>query len=104
MKTISGASSKHDATKLATSLAMMHATLESTTDAILVTHEANYVTEFKEKYEAVGNSAQHDGNGACLRFVGLRRPAIERPSRNFRDITQRKRAEDALANEKRVLE
>jgi PAS domain-containing protein len=36
--------------KLATSLAMMHATLESTTDAILVTDEANYVREFNEKY------------------------------------------------------
>ena len=36
--------------ELATALAMMHATLESTTDAILVTDEANYVREFNEKY------------------------------------------------------
>ena len=33
------------ADELATALAMMHATLESTTDAILVTDEANYVRE-----------------------------------------------------------
>ena len=38
------------ADELATALAMMHATLESTTDAILVTDEANYVREFNEKY------------------------------------------------------
>jgi hypothetical protein len=39
MKTMSGVS-RHGATELATSLAMMHATLESTTDAILVTDAA----------------------------------------------------------------
>ena len=38
------------ADELATALAIMHATLESTTDAILVTDEANYVREFNEKY------------------------------------------------------
>src|ERR1700758_1129184 len=46
---MSGAS-EHSVTELATALAMMHATLESTTDAILVTDEANYVREFNEKY------------------------------------------------------
>src|SRR5262245_60723644 len=38
------------ADELATALAIMHAALESTTDAILVTDEANYVSEFNEKY------------------------------------------------------
>ena len=38
-----GASGEHGAEELATALAMMHATLESTTDAILVTDEANYI-------------------------------------------------------------
>src|SRR5262245_47135001 len=36
--------------ELATALAMMHATLESTTEAILVTDETNYVSQFNEKY------------------------------------------------------
>src|SRR4029453_3964214 len=45
-----GASGEHDAEELATALAMMHATLESTTDAILVTDEANYIREFNEKH------------------------------------------------------
>src|SRR5258708_10221476 len=48
-RAMSGAS-EHSVTELATALAMMHATLESTTDAILVTDEANYVREFNEKY------------------------------------------------------
>jgi PAS domain-containing protein len=38
------------ASELATSLAIMHATLESTTDAILVTDGANCVRHFNEKY------------------------------------------------------
>src|SRR4029077_11141172 len=42
--------SEHSVTELATSLARMHAAIESTTDAILVTDEANYVREFNEKY------------------------------------------------------
>ena len=42
--------SEHSVTELASALAMMHATLESTTDAVLVTDEANYVREFHEKY------------------------------------------------------
>src|SRR6478609_5482439 len=46
----SGVSGEQDADELASALAMMHATLESTTDAILVTDEANYVREFNEKY------------------------------------------------------
>src|SRR5262245_21609512 len=48
-RAMSGAS-EHSVTELATALAMMHATLESTTDAILVTDEANYMREFNEKY------------------------------------------------------
>src|SRR5512132_2773281 len=43
-------SGEQGADELATALAMMQATLESTTDAILVTDEANYVREFNEKY------------------------------------------------------
>src|SRR6476620_8591165 len=39
-----------NADELAKSLAMMHATLESTTDAILVTDESNQVRAFNEKY------------------------------------------------------
>src|SRR5712671_3905395 len=45
-----GVSGEQGADELATALAIMHATLESTTDAILVTDEANYVREFNEKY------------------------------------------------------
>jgi two-component system sensor histidine kinase/response regulator len=48
-RAMSGASG-HSATELVTSLAMMHATLESTTDAILVTDETNCVREFNERY------------------------------------------------------
>ena len=40
-RAMSGAS-EHSVTELASALAMMHATLEYTTDAILVTDEANY--------------------------------------------------------------
>jgi PAS domain S-box-containing protein len=129
----------------------MHATLESTTDAILVTDEANYVTEFNEKYVKFWGIPPHimisahanelwnytspqlkDPVGYLARIqeiVSASPPetfdvlqlkdgrAFERNSaiqlikqRNvgrvwsFRDITQRKRAQDALANEKRVLE
>ena len=45
-----GISGEPGADELATALAMMHAALESTTDAILVIDEANYVREFNEKY------------------------------------------------------
>src|SRR4029077_325452 len=45
-----GGSGEQEADELATALAVMHATLESTTDAILVTDEANYIGEFNEKY------------------------------------------------------
>ena len=140
-----------DADELATSLAMMHATLESTTDAILVTDEANCVREFNEKYTKLWEIPPHmmvsahatelwdyvspqlkDPAGYLARIqeiVALSPPetfdvlqlkdgrVFERNSavqlikqRNvgrvwsFRDITQRKRAEDALANEKKVLE
>jgi PAS domain S-box-containing protein len=137
--------------ELATALAMMHATLESTTDAILVTDEANYVWEFNEKYvnlwgipphimvsahaselwnyvsaqlkDAVGYLARIDqivASAAPETFDVLQLKdgrVLERNSAiqlikqqnigrvwGFRDITQRKRAQDALANEKSVLE
>src|SRR5246127_4305785 len=149
-RAMSGAS-EHSVTELATALAMMHATLESTTDAILVTDEANYVREFNEKYvrfwgipphmmvsahagelwsyvspqlkDPIGHLARiHEiiASSAAETFDVLELKdgrVFERHSsiqlikqRNvgrvwsFRDITQRKRAEDALANEKRVLE
>lgn len=139
------------ADELATALAMMHATLESTTDAILVTDEANYVREFNEKYVKFWGIPPHvmisahiselwkyispqlkDPTGYLARVheiiasaspdtfdvlqlkdgrVFERNSAIQLiKQRNvgrvwsFRDITRRKRAQDALANEKRVLE
>jgi len=148
---VTSGASAHAADELATSLAMMHATLESTTDAILVTDEANYVREFNEKYiklwgipphmmvsahatelwdyispqlkepsgwltrvqEIVASSAPETFDVLQLKDgrVFERNSAIQLiKQRNvgrvwsFRDITQRKRAEDALANEKRVLE
>jgi len=148
--TISGGSSD-SAIELAASLAMMHATLESTTDAILVTDEVNYVREFNEKYIKLWEIPPHmmvsahatelwnyispqmkDPTGYLARIEEIvassapetfdvlelkdgrvfeRNSAIQLiKQRNvgrvwsFRDITQRKRAEDALANEKRVLE
>jgi PAS domain S-box-containing protein len=140
-----------NAAEPATSLAMMRATLESTTDAILVTDETNRVRVFNEKYiklwgippdmmasahatelwdyispqlkdparylarvqEIVTSSAIE--NFALLelkdgRFFELNSAIqlVEQRSFgrvwSFRDITQRKRAKDALANEKRVLE
>jgi PAS domain S-box-containing protein len=137
--------------ELATALAMMHAALESTTDAILVTDEANYVREFNEKYvrfwgipphmmvsahagelwsyvspqlkdpighlarihEIIASSARETFDVLELKDgrVFERNSAIQLiKQRNvgrvwsFRDITQRKRAQDALANEKKVLE
>ena len=142
---------EHSVTELATALAMMHATLESTTDAILVTDEANYVREFNEKYVKFWGIPPHmmisahaselwnyispqlkDPAGYLARVheiiasaapetfdvlqlkdgrVFERNSAIQLiKQRNvgrvwsFRDITRRKRAQDALANEKRVLE
>jgi len=139
------------ADELATTLAMMHATLESTTDAILVTDETNYVREFNEKYVKFWGIRPHmmisahaselwnhispqlkDPSGylACIHEITASSPpetfdvlelkdgrVFEQNSaiqlikqRNvgrvwsFRDITQRRRAQDALANEKRVLE
>jgi PAS domain S-box-containing protein len=146
-----GASGEHKADELATALAMMHATLESTTDAILVTDEANYIREFNEKYVKFWGIPSHmmisahaselwnyispqlkDPAGYLARVHEIIASAapetfdvlqlkdgrvFERNSavqlikqRNvgrvwsFRDITRRKRAQDALANEKRVLE
>jgi len=140
-----------NADELASALAMMHATLESTTDAILVTDEANYVREFNEKYVKFWGIPPHmmisthaselwkyispqlkDPAGYLARVheiiasaapdtfdvlelkdgrVFERNSAIQLiKQRNvgrvwsFRDITRRKRAQDALANEKRVLE
>ena len=130
---------------------MMHAALESTTDAILVIDEANYVREFNEKYVKFWGIPPHmmisahaselwnyvspqlkDPAGYLARVQEIIASAapetfdvlqlkdgrvFERNSaiqlikqRNvgrvwsFRDITQRKRAQDALANEKRVLQ
>ena len=144
-------SGEQGADELATALAMMHATLESTTDAILVTDEANYVREFNEKYVKFWGIPPHmmisahaselwnyvspqlkDPAGYLARIheivassppetfdvlqlkdgrVFERNSAIQLiKQRNvgrvwsFRDITQRRRAQDALANEKRVLE
>ena len=146
-----GVSGEQGADELATALAIMHATLESTTDAILVTDEANYVGEFNEKYLNFWGIPPHmmisahaselwnytspqlkDPAGYLARIheiiassspetfdvlelkdgrVFERNSAIQLiKQRNvgrvwsFRDITQRKRAQDALANEKRVLE
>ena len=140
-----------DTDDLTTALAIMHATLESTTDAILVTDEANYVREFNEKYVKFWGIPPHmmvsAQAGELWNYISpqLKDPAaylarlqdivascapetfdvlelkdgrvFERNSaiqlikqRNvgrvwsFRDITRRKRAQDALANEKRVLE
>lgn len=136
---------------LATSLAMMHATLESTTDAILVTDESNRVRALNEKYinlwaipaeTRTSRDADHFSRHLCQQLrdpmASLERireitasPAsesfdvlhlldgrvVERNSAvqlldqqnvgrvwSFRDITHRKRAEDALENEKKVLE
>ena len=146
-----GGSGEQGADELATALAIMHATLESTTDAILVTDEANYVGEFNEKYlnywgipphmmisahaselwnytspqlkdpvgylarihEIIASSSPETFDVLELKDgrVFERNSAIQLiKQRNvgrvwsFRDITQRKRAQDALANEKRVLE
>jgi PAS domain S-box-containing protein len=146
-----GVNGEQGADELATALAIMHATLESTTDAILVTDEANYVGEFNEKYLNYWGIPPHmmisayaselwnytnpqlkDPAGYLARIheiiassspetfdvlelkdgrVFERNSAIQLiKQRNvgrvwsFRDITQRKRAQDALANEKRVLE
>src|SRR5215510_6502429 len=137
--------------ELATALAMMHATLESTTDANLVTDEANYVREFNEKYVKFWGIPPHmmisahaselwnyispqlkDPSGYLARIheivasstpetfdvlqlkdgrVFERNSAIQLIKQrhvgrvwSFRDITRRKRAQDALANEKQVLE
>jgi PAS domain S-box-containing protein len=144
-------SGEQGADELATALAIMHATLESATDAILVTDEANYVGEFNEKYlnfwgipphmmisahaselwnytspqlkdpvgylarihEIIASSSPETFDVLELKDgrVFERNSAIQLiKQRNvgrvwsFRDITQRRRALDALANEKRVLE
>jgi PAS domain S-box-containing protein len=150
-QTHAGIGGEHTADELATALAMMHAALESTTDAILVTDEANYVREFNEKYVKFWGIPPHmmisahaselwnyispqlkDPAGYLARVheiiasaapetfdvlqlkdgrVFERNSAIQMIKQSnvgrvwsFRHITQRKRAQDALANEKRVLE
>jgi PAS domain S-box-containing protein len=150
MKDMSGASGQ-SAGELATSLAIMHATLECTTDAILVTDEANYVRHFNEKYFGLwGISSDMMVSAHANELWDYISPQLKDPARHlariqeivassaaesfdilelkdgrffernsaiqvidqrsvgrvwsFRDITKRKRAENALANEKRVLE
>src|SRR4051812_10687279 len=140
-----------NADELAKSLAMMHATLESTTDAILVTDETNQVRAFNEKYislwaippEIKASRAANDFWNCVARqlndpaaYLERIREIIASPlsesfdvlhladgrvfernsaiqlvnARNvgrvwsIRDITQRKRDEDALEHEKRVLQ
>jgi len=140
-----------DTDDLTTALAIMHATLESTTDAILVTDWANDVREFNEKYVKFWGIPPHmmvtahagelwnsispqlkDPAAYLARLQDIvascapetfdvlelkdgrvfeRNSAIQLIKQqnvgrvwSFRDITQRKRAQDALANEKRVLE
>src|SRR5215472_11850124 len=147
---MSGASTD-SANDLATALAMMHVTLESTTDAIFVTDEEKHVREFNEKYvtfwripphmmvsanatelwdyispqlkdpaeylarvhEIVASSAPETFDVLELKDgrVFERNSAVQLIKQrsvgrvwSFRDITRRKRAQDALANEKRVLE
>jgi PAS domain S-box-containing protein len=145
-------SHRRTAEELAKSLAMMHATLESTTDAILVTDEDNHVRAFNEKYahlwhvpveilagihisklwdgyispqvkdpesyitrvrEIVASSTSESYDILALKDgrVFERNSAVQLTDEHhvgrvwsFRDITQRKRNEDALAAEKRVLE
>jgi serine phosphatase RsbU (regulator of sigma subunit)/PAS domain-containing protein len=139
------------ADELATSLAMMHATLESTTDAILVTDESNRVRAFNEKCINLwavppeirtSRDANDFSNHFCRQLkdpaaslnrireiiaspagesfdvlyladgrVFERNSAIQLVDQgsvgrvwSFRDITQRKRTEAALENEKKVLE
>jgi len=140
-----------DHNELATSVVIMHATLECTTDAIFVADQENHVRQFNERFSKlwgipsgmmmgaraddlwdyisplVKDSAAHlariseivsssaaesfdllelkDGRfierNSTIQLVGQRN--VGRVW-NFRDITTRKRAENALANEKSVLE
>jgi PAS domain S-box-containing protein len=150
MKDMSGISGQ-SAGELTTSLAIMHATLECTTDAILVTDEANYVRHFNEKYfDLWGISSDMMVSAHANELWDYISPQLKDPARHlariqqivassaaesfdilelkdgrffernsaiqvidqrsvgrvwsFRDITKRKRAEKALANEKGVLE
>jgi len=141
----------HATNELATSVVAMHATLECTTDAIVVTDEQSHVRQFNQKFtklwgipsymamaaraddlwdyispqvkdsaaylarirEIVSSAASESFDLLQLndgRFVE-RNSAIQLVDQrnigrvwNFRDITKRKRAENALANEKSVLE
>ena len=137
--------------ELARSLSMMRATLESTTDAILVTDAQGAVTDFNEKFvqlwrmpREVMNTREHRKllDHICPQFAdpdtcrkridaiyALSPPesfdvleladgrVFERFSRiqfierqnvgrvwSFRDITERRRTEDALRDESRILE
>jgi PAS domain-containing protein len=71
------------ADELATALAMMHATLESTTDAILVTDETNYVREFNEKYVKFWGIPPHMLSIASSTFLSYRAIAMARRSPRF---------------------
>jgi PAS domain S-box-containing protein len=135
--------------ELAHSLAMLRATLESTTDGILVTDERGHVTDFNERYlamwrlsrEAVGSGRHRDITEAISPQFTDARPFVdrvdeiyasareetfdvleladgrvfERYSRvqivntrhvgrvwSFRDITQNRRAEEALLESERA--
>jgi PAS domain S-box-containing protein len=137
--------------ELAHSLSMMRATLESTTDGILVTDEAGKLTGFNEKYiqmwgmpREMMNSLEHQQllKVLCKKFKDSRQflarieeiyvsspsesfdlleladgRVFERFSKiqfvsernvgrvwSFRDITERRHAEEALRDETRVLE
>jgi PAS domain S-box-containing protein len=133
------------------SLSMMRATLESTTDGILVTDEAGKLTGFNEKYiqmwgmpREIMNSLEHQQllKVLCKKFKDSRQflarieeISVSSPSESFdlleladgrvferfskiqfvsernvgrvwsfRDITERRHAEEALRDETRVLE
>jgi len=49
----------HSANELATSVLVMHATLECTTDAIVVTDEQNHVRQFNQKFTKLWGIPSH---------------------------------------------
>ena len=60
---------QHTPDELATALAMMHATLESTTDAILVTDEANYVRGQEKWAQELLRVKQLQGEAAAIELA-----------------------------------